>query len=356
MSLTQEELADAFGVTIGAVSKWENGNNVPDIMTLMELANFFNVSVDELLGYNMSSKKVDDMVDRIGELCHNYRFEEAIAEINHALVRYPHNFKVLYNCAEVYFVKYVESENEQERDTAIDLYERSMEHLSQNTDNEISEYTIRHRIAQLYSKKDPEKALETLKSINYDGCNNRTIAQVLMNAGRFEESLEYGSQAILRVSADQFAIISNMAMSLAASGRKRDIEKAIEMADMNITLAGLFGVPDKITYMNKLQTIMLILKAWWQSCLGDKAGMEASVAEAFRLASLFDSSNQTNELSSSLRFYYSKNKAYSYDSTGANAVSGIESMFEDEKTVVTARNYKYMKDVRDAWFRLKEQG
>lgn len=39
MGLTQDGLAEALGVTIGAVSKWENGNNVPDITTLMELAN-----------------------------------------------------------------------------------------------------------------------------------------------------------------------------------------------------------------------------------------------------------------------------------------------------------------------------
>ena len=355
MSLTQEELAEAFGVTIGAVSKWENGNNVPDIMTLMELANFFNVSVDELLGYNMSSKKVDDMIDRMSNLCHEYRFDEAISESNNALVRYPHNFRILHTSAEVYFLRYIESDDDQDRDTAINLYERCLDHLSQNTDNEISEYTIRHRIAELYSKKDPEKALETLKSINYDGCTNKTIASVLMNAGRFEEALDYGSQAILRTSADQFSIISNMAMSIAASGRKRDIEKAIEMVDANITLAGLFGAPDRITYMNKLQTIMLILKAWWQSCLGDKEAMESSVAEAFRLATLYDNSKSTNELSAGLRFYYSKNKAYSYDSTGANAVSGIESMFNEDKTVVTAKNYKYMKNVADAWYRIKEQ-
>ena len=40
MGLTQEALAEAFGVTVGAVSKWESGNTVPDIVTLMELADF----------------------------------------------------------------------------------------------------------------------------------------------------------------------------------------------------------------------------------------------------------------------------------------------------------------------------
>ena len=42
MGLTQDGLAEALGVTIGAVSKWENGNNVPDITTLMELANLWS--------------------------------------------------------------------------------------------------------------------------------------------------------------------------------------------------------------------------------------------------------------------------------------------------------------------------
>ena len=58
MNLTQEELAEAFGVTVGAVSKWESGSTVPDIMTMMELADFFNVSMDILLGYNISSKTI----------------------------------------------------------------------------------------------------------------------------------------------------------------------------------------------------------------------------------------------------------------------------------------------------------
>ena len=54
--MTQEELAEFLGVTVGAVSKWENGNNTPDIVMLTILADFFDVSVDVLLGYEISSK------------------------------------------------------------------------------------------------------------------------------------------------------------------------------------------------------------------------------------------------------------------------------------------------------------
>lgn len=58
--LTQEELAKALGVTNQAVSKWESGQNCPDIQLLPELAKFFEVSVDELLGCN-SAKGLGDI-------------------------------------------------------------------------------------------------------------------------------------------------------------------------------------------------------------------------------------------------------------------------------------------------------
>ncbi len=49
-SMTQENLANEMGVSIGAVSKWENGASVPDISMLCALADYFHVSTDFMLG------------------------------------------------------------------------------------------------------------------------------------------------------------------------------------------------------------------------------------------------------------------------------------------------------------------
>lgn len=48
--VTQQELADSVGVSFQTVSKWENGVNMPDIAILPLLADYFNVSTDQLLG------------------------------------------------------------------------------------------------------------------------------------------------------------------------------------------------------------------------------------------------------------------------------------------------------------------
>lgn len=48
--LTQMELADMLGITQQAVGKWETGRSEPDQKTLLQLAEFFSVSLDSLLG------------------------------------------------------------------------------------------------------------------------------------------------------------------------------------------------------------------------------------------------------------------------------------------------------------------
>lgn len=48
-NLTQKELADKLGVTYQAVSKWENGKNVPDIGIMKQISEEFNVNIDEIL-------------------------------------------------------------------------------------------------------------------------------------------------------------------------------------------------------------------------------------------------------------------------------------------------------------------
>ena len=47
--LTQGELAIHLNVTDKAVSKWESGKGLPEVETLLNLADFFNVTVDDLL-------------------------------------------------------------------------------------------------------------------------------------------------------------------------------------------------------------------------------------------------------------------------------------------------------------------
>jgi transcriptional regulator with XRE-family HTH domain len=48
--LTQKSLAETLNVTPQAISKWERNESNPDIQTLLKLSDYFNVTVDEILG------------------------------------------------------------------------------------------------------------------------------------------------------------------------------------------------------------------------------------------------------------------------------------------------------------------
>ncbi len=45
--LTQEQLAERLGVTNRSVSRWENGQNLPDFDVVVEISHLFSVSLDE---------------------------------------------------------------------------------------------------------------------------------------------------------------------------------------------------------------------------------------------------------------------------------------------------------------------
>lgn len=57
--LTQEELAVFLKVSVPAVSKWETGQSYPDITLLPVIAGFFDLSVDELIGYQPQADKAE---------------------------------------------------------------------------------------------------------------------------------------------------------------------------------------------------------------------------------------------------------------------------------------------------------
>ena len=55
-NLTQKDLADKYNVTYQAVSKWENGKNMPDISLIKEISKDFNVSMNDLLDGKLNNK------------------------------------------------------------------------------------------------------------------------------------------------------------------------------------------------------------------------------------------------------------------------------------------------------------
>ncbi len=57
--LTQEQLAEKFGVSSRSVSRWENGNTMPELGILVELADYYEVDIKEIIDGERKSEVVE---------------------------------------------------------------------------------------------------------------------------------------------------------------------------------------------------------------------------------------------------------------------------------------------------------
>ena len=58
--ITQEQLAEILGVSGRTVSRWETGTNLPDISILVEISEYYNVEMKEILDGERKSKNMDN--------------------------------------------------------------------------------------------------------------------------------------------------------------------------------------------------------------------------------------------------------------------------------------------------------
>ena len=69
--ITQEEFAEKLNVSGRTVSRWETGNNMPDISLLIEIADFFDVIIPEIINGERKSEimneDVKEVVDKLSD-------------------------------------------------------------------------------------------------------------------------------------------------------------------------------------------------------------------------------------------------------------------------------------------------
>lgn len=70
--LTQEELAEKLGVSGRTISRWETGFNMPDISLLVEIAEFFDVSIPEIIKGERKSENMNEEVKEVAETMSDY--------------------------------------------------------------------------------------------------------------------------------------------------------------------------------------------------------------------------------------------------------------------------------------------
>lgn len=97
--ITQDELAAYLGVSKAAVSKWETAMTYPDITLLPRLAAYFNISIDELMGYEpqMDKMEIRKCYLQFAEEFSMLSFEEVLERCHEMIKKYHSCYPFLFH-------------------------------------------------------------------------------------------------------------------------------------------------------------------------------------------------------------------------------------------------------------------
>lgn len=107
-SMTQEQVAEVLSVSPQAVSRWETGATYPDIALLPSIAEFFETTVDALLGTGKARAKerIDGFLRHGKELCDAGEIAEATDLMRSAVREFPNSYELQYALFEVLLKAY----------------------------------------------------------------------------------------------------------------------------------------------------------------------------------------------------------------------------------------------------------
>lgn len=318
--LTQEQLAEVLGVTVGAVYKWEAKLSQPELTLIVAMADFFDTSVDVLLGYEMKDNRLQATVDRLKQFYHD-KDPEGIPEAEKALKKYPNAFDVVYSSATLFRLLGLELPNKALLHRALELLEQARLLLAQNTDPKISELTIYGRMAEVYhSMEEDERAIVLWQTHNAAGIYNDLIGLTLASScERPDEALPYLSEALL----DHVASFIHVVIGYVnVYYLKRDFASA--QAILRWGLDTLSGLRDgsRPSFLDKVSCVFQVCLAYAQIESGESDAARSALICARALAARFDAAPEYD--SGSIRFVIPDKRASVYDDLGATAMQSIE--------------------------------
>ena len=316
--LTQEQLAEMLGVTPGAVYKWEAKLSIPDISIIVELADFFDVSVDVLLGYDIKGKSSTEALARIKNyvLAHD---KNCLTESEKALKKYPNNFEVVIVAADCYRLFGISENSSALLLRGIELYNRALALFSQNTDPEISEPLIYRKIADSYiSLEETEHGIEILKQHNPLDVNSDLIGRALALNHKYDEAAVYLSKALLSVAISAIQTVTGYIDMYFGNGEYSEAEVIISWC---IELLRGLHRDGKNSAMDKVLPMLFVCLAEARLKTDNEVNARAALSQAAELASAFDAAPCYDI--DSIRFIKMEKPLSAYDDVGQTAADGI---------------------------------
>ena len=193
--LTQEQLAEVMGVSTASVSKWETGVAVPELGMLAALADFFEVSIDALIGHTVGKEQLKEKLAEIKELSLATEDEKALGLAEELLRRYPNEYNVVECTSDAYYTAFIHTHNKEYIHRCMELIHRKYA-LSKDTSGK-KWFEMQRELANCQELLGEWKsAKEYYEESNVSGLNDANIARCLARMEENDAAVDQFSSAI----------------------------------------------------------------------------------------------------------------------------------------------------------------
>ena len=326
-NLTQEQLAEALSVTTGAVYKWESEKSLPEVGMLMELADFFDTSIDVLLGYELRNNDRSSTIQRLKDYGHKREDVNAFIEAEKALQKYPNCFEVIYYSAKIYHLYGLDYGEKKYIERALELYEHACLLYEQNTDEEVSLLEIKRDMAALHFQiSNYEKAIDMWIKNNPCGINDAQIgAAYVLYRKELEEGEKYISQAMIHTFMAQLDVSMSYANLYEA---RKEYQKVIDIAEWMLASIRALKYPNVNNLLMKIEGLYIAVCGDMYLYLEDEIKAKECLLEAKQIAETFD--NNPNFDAKNIKFLSMKKEVALHDNLGQTAMDVIENYIKSQ--------------------------
>lgn len=280
--LRQEQLAEAMGVSTASVSKWETNQTYPELTLLAELADFFEVSIDTLIGHSLNADRLEALIAQMETAADDHDEEAAAALCEKILRNYPNNDRAVDACTGCYYKLFIHTGKNVYMEHCIAQTKRLMS-LKQGEPEKDRLERI-HSLGNQYGLlKQWDTAREYYEQSNVSGNNKAAIAECLLAQGQTKEAVTMVSDALVESVFHDFLAINILAEGWIALGQQ---EKACA------ALKWMYGVMDSLHY-NPTTLLLILMKL---AGLYEEQNQPENAKAAFRQAAELVKKNSKQEV------------------------------------------------------------
>ena len=261
--ISQEELADVLMTSRQAISKWERGESDPDIGRLKDLATYFNVSIDYLLGYDMEDASVNGFMERMKKSIEDDTYDISIKEIKMIVLKNKNNLNLLLLIIEYLSYYYFINHDEEVVELVIQYAKTGITIYHPNNASKVSINDLHKTIASAYTIIKKYDLAKAYIEENHVEDADDLMAECEFSLGHYDEVSKITSKIFTKASS---LIINSNFIQIRLFAKTNRIEEALDLADWTINYVQSISRSEELV----LNAVFLLnmMKATCQKYLG----------------------------------------------------------------------------------------